>query len=239
MAIAEPHARPQGDGEPPASDPPRSRRRHPRRRWILLTASALVAAAVVVLGTLAGTYQPIRGGGESGTHFPGLPTGTGLRSVNTFGIDPGQIYAPPQRGAFTILQALSNVGPEPVTIEAISILSPQQQAEEKEGEPGYPLTLAGAVRWIPACCGNWPASGRPVAGLSLAPGQDILIGIPLRQVGTCYDPNGWTSPDGFYVKERYLTFTHWVTVPFQPGLVLHYPNIPGQKLPPGYVCLSK
>jgi hypothetical protein len=237
MAIAEPHARPQGDGEPPASDP--SRRGHPRRRWILLTATALVAAAVVVLGTLAGTYQPIRGGGESGTQFPGLPTGTGLRSVNTFGVDPGQTYVPPQRGAFTILQALSNVGPEPVTIEAISILSPQQQAEEKEGIPGYPLTLAGAVRWIPAFGHNWPASGRPVAGLSLAPGQDILIGIPLRQSGTCYDPNGWTSPDGFYVKERYLTFTHWVTVQFQPALVLHYPSVPGQKLPPGYVCLSK
>lgn len=239
MALAESYPTQQGNGEPPASDPPGSRRRHPWRRGILLTATALVAVAVVVLGVLAGTYQPIRGGGESGTQFPGLPTGTGLRSVNTFGLDPGQIYAPPQRGAFTILQALSNVGPEPVTIEAISILSPQQQAEEKEGIPAYPLTLAGAVRWIPAFGHNWPASGRPVAGLSLAPGQDILIGIPLRQSGTCYDPSGWISPDGFYVKERYLTFTHWVTVQFQPALVLHYPSTPGQPLPPGYTCLSK
>jgi len=33
--------------------------------------------------------------------------------------------------------------------------------------------------------------------------------------GICYDPDGWTGTDVFYVKERFLFFTHWVAIHFQ------------------------
>jgi hypothetical protein len=41
----------------------------------------------------------------------------------------------------------------------------------------------------------------------------------------------------FYVKERFLFFTHWVAIKFQPSLLLHqpsYPNEPAKDL----ICLS-
>jgi hypothetical protein len=81
MAITESETTQQGGGEP-------HRRRHPWR-WVLLALGALLAAAVVVLAILAGTYQPIQFGGGSGGPFNGLPTGTGIRFVNTFGVSRG------------------------------------------------------------------------------------------------------------------------------------------------------
>jgi len=39
--------------------------------------------------TLAGTYQPVQFGGETGVRFPGLPTATGSTFVNTFGGQQG------------------------------------------------------------------------------------------------------------------------------------------------------
>jgi hypothetical protein len=54
----------------------------PWRRRALIGVGALVAAAVAVLGTLAGTYQPVQFGGETGVRFPGLPTATGSTFVN-------------------------------------------------------------------------------------------------------------------------------------------------------------
>ena len=45
--------------------------------------------------------------------------------------------------------------------------------------------------------------------------------------GICYDPNGWMSVDSIYVKERYLGFTHWVTVPLQMPLLVNNPSNPG------------
>lgn len=99
MAITEPHSKQQGDGGPPVSGSP-GFRRHPRRRWILLGLGMFLAAALVILAVLAGTYQPVQFAAESGAGFPGLPTGTGLRTVNTFGAEPGQMYVPPQRGVF-------------------------------------------------------------------------------------------------------------------------------------------
>ena len=34
-------------------------------------------------------------------------------------------------------------------------------------------------------------------------------------------------PDVFYVKERFLFFTHWVAVHFQPSLIMHSVSPPG------------
>jgi hypothetical protein len=55
----------------------------------------------------------------------------------------------------------------------------------------------------------------------------VPLGLGARMAGTCYDPNGWTGTDAFYVKERFGIFTHWVAVQFQPDLILHQPGGPG------------
>ena len=90
------------DGEPPSADGPGRPRRHPWRRRILVGLGLLLTTAVVVLAVLAGTYQPIRFGDFYGGDFPGLPHGTGLRSVNTFAGATGEIYVPQQSGPMLI-----------------------------------------------------------------------------------------------------------------------------------------
>jgi hypothetical protein len=42
------------------------------------------------------------------------------------GRDDRDTVAPPQAGVFTLVESLADYGPEPVRIEALSILSPQQ-----------------------------------------------------------------------------------------------------------------
>jgi hypothetical protein len=81
-------------------------------------AGLLVTTAVVVLAVLAGTYQPLRFGDFYGGDFPGLPHGTGLRSVNTFAGATGEIYVPQQSGVFSVIPSIANDGPLAVTIEA-------------------------------------------------------------------------------------------------------------------------
>jgi hypothetical protein len=79
MAITEPRGTQPGHGEPPATGPAGSRRRRRWRwrwrRWALAGLVTLLAATVAVLAVLAGTYQPVQFGGESGGVFPGLPNG--------------------------------------------------------------------------------------------------------------------------------------------------------------------
>ena len=228
MAVTESRPAPH-DGEPPAADGPGRTRRHPWRRRALVAVGALLAAAVVVLAVLAGTYQPIRFGDTYGGDFPGLPHGTGLRSVNTFAGATGEIYVPPQSGAFSVIPSIYNDGPLSVTIEAVSILSPQQQADASRGDAPWPLLPAGPVRWAFQYTGpgrpDLP-SGRSVAGVSLPSGQGMSLGIPLRLSGVCRDRTGWTGTDVFYVKERFGFFTHWVAIHFQPSLIMHEPSPP-------------
>jgi hypothetical protein len=129
----------------------------------------------VVLAVLAGTYQPIRFGDFYGGDFPGLPHGTGLRSVNTFAGAAGEIYVPQQSGAFSVIPSIANNGPLAVTIEAVSILSPQQQADVGQGVapfPSFPPGRCGGRSSTPARAslispagGPWPASpSRPTRG---------------------------------------------------------------------------
>lgn len=226
MAITESHPARPGGGDPPTEQTSVSRRRSRWRGPVVLGLGALLTAAVVVLAVLAGTYQPVQFGGESGAGFPGLPTGTGIHFVNTFGGQQGELYVPPQAGIFTLKVSVYNTGPETVTIEAISILSPQEQASEAQGTSPWPLTPAGQVLWLPMSY-RPDQAGNSVVGLSLTPGQDVVVGIPLRMSGICYDPSGWTIPAAFYVKERFGFFTHWVAVPFQPSLIMHEPSDPG------------
>jgi hypothetical protein len=190
----------------------------------------LLTTAVVVLAVLAGTYQPIRFGDFYGGDFPGLPHGTGLRSVNTFAGAAGEIYVPQQSGAFSVIPSIANNGPLAVTIEAVSILSPQQQADVGQGVAPFPLLPAGPVRWAFEYTGPGQPDlpgGRSVAGISLPPDQGMSLGIPLQMSGICYDPAGWANVDVFYVKERFLIFTHWVAVHFQPSLIMHSVSPPG------------
>lgn len=250
MAIAEPqhaheparHEPAQGAGEPPSADL-RVRRRRPWGRRILLGLGALLAAAVTVLGVLAGTYQPLGFGGQWGIGFPGLPDGTGVRHVNTFGSQTGQVYVPPQAGVFTVMESIYNNGPKPVTIEAVSILSPQKQAYAAAGNAPWPVVPAGPVQWALQIQGLphvGPASGRSVAGVTVPPGQGLTLGIPLRLSygGVCYVAGGWASLDTFYVKERFGPFTHWVTVQFPEPLSMRGPESRGALQAKDRVCLA-
>ena len=234
MAVTEPPEAQQASGPPPGGSPvggpAGTRPRHRAWRWALAGVVVLLVAALVVLTVLAGAYQPIQFGGEAGGSFPGLPTATGLQSVNTFGTQQGQLYVPPQAGAFTVVESIANTGPETVTIVAVSILSPEdQQFQHASGPPAaWPLLPAGPVR---AMIDTPRPSGivRPAAGLSLGPGQEARIAIPVRLGGPCYERQGFNTADTFYVEERFLTFTHWVAISFATPWLFHQPAYPGQE----------
>jgi hypothetical protein len=242
MAITESSQTQPGSGEPPSSGSPRPRARARWRRWTPGTLVALVTTALVVLLVLAWTYQPVQFGDQDGVQFPGLPTAVGVRDVNTFGGAMGEIYAPPQRGVFTIVETIANNGPLAVTIEAVSIVSPQDQAFAARGASIWPLVPAGPVRWIPTIYHrgeSTPTSGSLVAGLSLAPRESVMVGIPVRMAGLCYDLNGWTGTNVFYVKERFLFVTHWVAVTVQRPWIMHEQWARGQQAARGLPCLSQ
>ena len=223
MALAEvPVNRPE-NGEPPDAGPPGARGRSPWRRWPLAI-GALTVVAVVVLAVLAATYQPVQFGGSYGGVYPGMPAGVGIRAVNTFGGEVGETFIPPQRGVFTVTESIYNPGPRAVTIEAVLFQSPQQA-----GLLAWPLIPAGPVHWMleyhtPHQRG--PFGGASVAGLSLAPHEGLMLGIPLR-MPACYLTDGWTTVDAFYVEVRFLAFTHWVPIELPSGLVMHEPASPG------------
>jgi hypothetical protein len=230
MAVTETTPAPPGDNGSPVAARPGPRH---RGRWLLFGFCALITVAAVVLAVLAVTYQPVQFGNEYGGDYPGLPGGH-LQVVNHFGEDAGQVYALPQLGVFTLVESLANEGPEPVTIEAVSILSPQQQADAAAGSPAFPVTPAGAVRWRlqDSTFGLiGPFSGNSVVGRSLAPGQPIVVAIPVRQSGRCYDPGGWMQISNFYVQERFGPFVQWVAVPLALPLLMHTPSDPGNPEP--------
>jgi hypothetical protein len=209
-----------------------------RRRWPWVVAVAgVVLTALVVMAVLAGTYQPLLFGGESGGSFPGLPFASGGRSVNTFGGAIGEFYVPPQRKAFAILESIQNTGPRAVTIEAVSLVPPSQMPPSHVNP--WPLEAAGPVLYMPGYYTGqekqWTA-GRPVTGLSLGPNQSIVVGIPARMAGTCYVPNSATSTDDFYVQERFVTFTQWVALPLGMPLVVREPEPRGNGS--GLICLK-
>jgi hypothetical protein len=241
MAVTEPRETQPVSGPPPADGPAgTARRRHGRWwGWLVAGLSVLLVTAFVVLSVLAGRYQPIQFGGEWGGGLAGLPAGTGLRAVNTFGSQTGEIYVPPQIGAFTQVESIANTGPEAVTIVAVSIVSPQDQVTIANGPPPSPLLPTGQVLGAIETFTRVPDTIRVAAGLSLGPGQVMRIWIPMRLNGTCYVPQSWTEVDNFYVEERYLTFTHWVAVPLGIPLMFLYPEYPGQVPAKDLTCLTK
>jgi hypothetical protein len=195
--------------------------------------AALLVALVVVSVVLAATYQPLGFGGSEGGQFPGLPIASGARYVNDFGGLVGDRYIPPQRSVFAILESIQNSGPRAVTIQAVSIVAPGSVGD-------WPLISSGQVLYIPEVYQfherAW-TSGRPVKGLSLGPNQSVLLGIPVRMVDACYEAAGTTGLTDFYVEERFLTFSHWVTIPFGAPVLMRSPE-PARPSIPGLVCLK-
>ena len=55
----------------------------------------------------------------------------------------------------------------------------------------------------------------------------MAFGIPLRMRSACYTPGGWTGINTFYVKDRFLDFSHWVAIQVQSPLLLRQPTAPG------------
>jgi hypothetical protein len=209
--------------------------KHRRRwwRWVLVAAGVLLLAAVVVLWTLAATYQPVGFGGETTGAPAGMPAASGMRMVNNFGVYPGDVYVPPQYGAFTIGESVANTGPEPVTIEAVTMVPPQQEADPSD----WPLVPAGRVKWwyqqhdgpdpgLPAGCSYTALC--VLSSLSLAPSSDIVVEIPVRFIRGCYEKGSFSEDTDFYVKEKFGPFTHWVTVPLGMPYLFQAPLISGQ-----------
>jgi hypothetical protein len=193
-----------------------------------VAAGVLLVAAVVVLWTLAATYQPVQFGEMSGGVSPGMPAGSGLRTVNNFGVPPGEIYVPPQRGAFTVGESIVNTGPEPVTIEAVSMVAPETSSSAGNAPspfiPAYPLVPAGPVKWylpysgpvlrvdLPAGCSY--AEPCPLRGLTLPPiNAAIVVEMQVRFSSDCYTKGAFAEDTDFYVEEKFGPFTHWVAVP--------------------------
>jgi hypothetical protein len=189
-----------------------------RRRWLPVLLGALTLAAGLSYVVLGESYQPLSFGGSYGGRFPGLPEGTGLRTVNDLGMAAGDLYIPPQRGNFTLAVSIQNTGGISVTIEAVTMQVP------RPGIGSWPFVSAGTVRYVPGE-GALPATGRPVAGLSLSPGEVIMVGIPLRQAYRgCYVAGTLTGANAFYVKERFLGFTRWVSISLGHQVLMHEPE---------------
>jgi hypothetical protein len=243
MAISGPDITRYGTGDGEAV----GRRRVPGRRWLVAAAGLVLIAAVVVLWPLAATYQPVQFGGfyggdpGSAGDFPGLPAGAG-QPVNDFGAAQGDVYVAPRSAAFTIIEGITNSGPEAVTIEAVSIVAPGEQRLFP-----WPLTNAGRVEWaleeqsnpplprsVAACSYSAPCR---VSDLSLAPQESIALAIPVRLVDSCYENNGWTGSGSFYVEERFGPFTHWVQVQDGVPYIFKEPEPAGTG--PDTVCLAR
>ena len=176
----------------------------PRRRWRLV---ALIAAAVVViaLGTavaLAATYQPV-GWGSFSTRFPGMPLGQ-VHGVNDFALLGGDYYIPPQRGEVSFGVSIADNGPLPITIDAVT-LGPAADTNQ--------LWISGQVRWSPTTGTTMRQHSYVLRTLTIQPGYQAFIGIPLR-TRSCGQTDGWAVDPDFYVREHFLFFRHTVALPW-------------------------
>jgi hypothetical protein len=193
------------------------------RRW-LVALLAVAGVALVVLAVLLGeaaAYQPI-GWGNFQAPFPGLPSGAGVQVVNNFGLPGGgDYYVPPQRGVFSFGATIVNNGSRSVTIEGVTLSG--------SSGPGFnPVQLAGPIRYTTDMSQLLTPRTYVLRDVTLRPGQGIFIGIPLR-TWPCGGTNGWTLMPSFYVKERFLFFTHTVAFPWTENGGRLIMRIPGGK----------
>ena len=198
---------------------PLGRQRRFRWRWLTLPI-ALAVAVLIGLLAYAAVYQPLTSGGPSpvqrwGAH--GLPAGV-LQTVNTVGGVHEDLYAPPQRGYFSIEVEIANGGPFAVTIESVTM-------------PGSGLQV-GRVRAYTAF--SYPRTQptlRSIRGLVLPPHSSIHVGISLHN-WVCGQQGAWIGIQGFTVTEESLGSTRSVVLPLdQQGgyLLIHPPGRPGQQ----------
>jgi hypothetical protein len=201
--------------------------RHHRRRLLWWSPVALLALAATIGMLLAARYQPLQPGGAGAASFPGLRTGTGVRWIYQYipMPDAPERYVPTQRRPFALAASVVNRGSFPVTITGVS------------QPPGSPFTAAGPARYLTPAEQNLDRPPRHVLrDITLAPGQAIMIGMPLR-FAYCADRRSYTGEDVFLVTERFLRFTRTVPMPFVDYGRPVITNAPGgQPGPPGTFC---
>jgi hypothetical protein len=192
-------------GSAAALDNPRRQSPIHRRWWLWGLAVLGVACAVVaVLAVVASRYQPVSYGSFQASAFPGIPSGNGIRAVNNLGGFHEDLYIPPQRGTFGLFADITNNGTYPVTIVSVRL-------------PVGSLRLAGPVRYsMPGMGGSQqipPPVSRVLHRVVLQPGQEMFLGFPVW-MWPCTAHQGWEGLESFYVKVKYLMFTHTVEVPW-------------------------
>jgi hypothetical protein len=145
-----------------------------------------------------------------------------VRTVNTVGGIHQDLYAPPQRGWFSIEVAVVNGGPFAVTIESVTMASS--------------VLLVGKVRSYTAF--SYPRTQptlRDVRGLVLPPHSTLQVGISLR-TWACARQGAWIQILGFTVTEEFAGSTRSVVLPLdQQGdsLLIHLGGRPGEH---GVIC---
>lgn len=197
--------------------------------WIGLGAACLV---LVVLGALVGkaaVYQPITWG-DFGGPFPGLPTGVGIKVVNNFGLfNGGDYYVPPQRGVFSFGVTFYNAGSLPITIDSVALYPPSASGFD-------PIRLAGPALYTTDLSALGTRRTHVLHQLTIAPGETIFVGIPIR-TWPCGQTDGWMTDPAFYVREHFLFFSHTVALPWSmhgARLIMHDPG--GRPGEPHAVC---
>jgi hypothetical protein len=59
----------------------------------------------------------------------------------------------------------------------------------------------------------------------------------VRLSGTCYDKQSFGTTDVMYVKERFLSFTHWVAITLGSPFIFRQPSSPGGEPAKDLTCL--
>ncbi len=199
------------------------------RRWPWwLALAGVIAIAGSVLLAKAAVYQPLGWGQDQ---F--VPVGVGIRPVNQFGDYRYDYYVPPQRGIFTFVISIRNNGSRPVIIEGLRV-------------DALAVRLAEPVRYTTAFyTGNAPVSNQLPSGspvlhdVTLGAGKSIAVAIAMRTAQCASRNAGWTSIQSFFVKERFLFFTHTVALPWSMdggALIMH---VPGGRPGPGAICAPR
>ncbi len=219
------------DGTSTASEPSRRRRRRGPRWWavrVSLLVVLLAGDAAILLFFVAGRYQPVVPIASPPTSFPGLAAPLGARTVNNFGGLAGQLYVPPQSTRFPVTTTIRNSGSHSVSILSVQLYAPGTQQQ-------WPLQVVGQVRYrfagSPASFPTWTLTGT----LDLAPGESLLVAVPVRFAYGCFLPGAYGTFDKVWVEERWLFFTRWLQVPVSPILFEDPEPSPGPGAPRGVI----
>ena len=200
----------------------------PRKRYWRACLWGVGAVVLCVLGALLGeaaVYQPVGWGGMQAA-FPGMPAGV-IKPVNNFAHLGADYYVPPQRGVFSFGATIENTGSRPVIIEAVTVSG------------SYPARLAGPVLYTTDMGQPGTPRTHVLHNVALGPERDIFIGIPLK-TRPCGQTDSWITVPAFYVKERFLFFTHTVALPWSMSgakLIMRGPG--GEPGDAGTVCAPR